>query len=122
MARDERASREAAYQRGLKQELLAAWWLRLKGYRILVHRYRTPLGEIDLVASRGKMLAFIEIKARATPEAALQAITPHQQARIRQAAHIFLQNHPALINREMRFDAFLACPGRLPKHVKDAWR
>lgn len=122
MGRGERASREAAYRRGVQQELLAAWWLRLKGYRILAHRYRTPLGEIDLIARRGKALAFVEIKARATPEAALQAIAPHQQARIRQAAHMFLQQYPALGGLEMRFDAILACPRRLPRHVKDAWR
>ena len=63
------ADRRAGYARGLVAEGIAAWLLRLKGYRVLATRYRTPLGEIDIVARRGKVLAFVEVKARPTVEA-----------------------------------------------------
>jgi putative endonuclease len=121
MARPTTGARQAAYRRGLRQEALAAWWLRAKGYRILAQRYKTPYGEIDLIARRGCTLAFIEIKARATPEAAAHAISPHQQARIRQAAERFLQERPVLAACQMRFDAVFCCPGRWPQHVPGAW-
>ena len=68
------ADRRAGYARGLVAEGIAAWVLRLKGYRVLATRYRTPLGEIDIVARRGKVLAFVEVKARPTVEAGLEAI------------------------------------------------
>ena len=86
MAKPTTEGRQAAYRRGLRQEAMAAWWLRLKGYRILEHRYKTPHGEIDLIAKKGLLIAFVEIKARPDADAAAYAITPHQQARIRQAA------------------------------------
>jgi putative endonuclease len=122
MARPDRQAREAAYRRGLRQELLAAWWLRCKGYQILAHRYRTPQGEIDLIARRGRTVAFVEIKARASTEKAAYAISPHQQARIRQAAERFLQERPALASYQMRFDAIFCVPLRWPKHLPGAWQ
>lgn len=123
MARPTTEGRKAAYRRGLHQEALAAWWLRLKGYKILERRYKTPHGEIDLIAKRGLALAFIEIKARSDVDTAAYAITPHQQARIRQAAEHFLAHRPHYATRHnVRFDAIFCVRGRWPLHLKNAWR
>lgn len=116
------AQRRAAEARGRRGELLAAWWLRLKGYRILVRGYRAPVGEIDLVARRGAVLAMVEVKRRARAADALEAIGPRQQHRIARAAEHFLQRHRALAGLDLRFDSLLIVPGRLPRHLPDAWR
>jgi putative endonuclease len=115
----ERQRREAS---GRRAETLAVLALRLKFYRILSRRYRSPVGEIDIVASRGKTVVFIEVKARQTIEQGLEAITPRQQQRITRAANAFLQAHPNLKHALMRFDVLLVVPNRLPHHVKNAWR
>ena len=114
--------RRTAEARGRRGEWLAAWWLRLKGYRILVRGYRTPVGEIDLVARRGAVLAMVEVKRRARMEQALEAIAPRQRRRIARAAEHFLQRHRALAGLGLRFDSLLIVPGRLPRHLPDAWR
>lgn len=114
--------RRAAYGRGRRAEWLAAWWLRLQGYRILARGWRSPLGEIDLVAARGGILAFVEVKRRAEEAAALRAVSAKQRARIERAARGFLQRHPELSGHACRFDALLLLPGRLPRHLPDAWR
>lgn len=116
------ARRRAAEARGRRGEALAAWWLRLKGYRILARDYRTPVGEIDLVARRGRVLAMVEVKRREGTAAALEAISPRQQARIARAAEAFLQRHRALAGLDLRFDSVLIVPGRPPRHLPDAWR
>lgn len=113
--------KRAAERRGHAAERRAAWWLRLKGYRILAERFRTSRGEVDLIAKRGPALVFVEVKARATLEDALEAVTPHQRARIAGAAEDFLMRHPNLAERRVRFDVIAVLPGRLPCHVQDAW-
>lgn len=117
-----RQTRREAYGRGRRAETLAAWWLRLKGYRVLARGFRVPQGEIDLIARRGRLLALIEVKARASLDEARAAITPHQRQRIERAATVFLQRHPALTMLDIRFDAVLLAPGRRPRHIMDAWR
>jgi putative endonuclease len=117
-----RARRKLAYGRGQRAETIAAWWLRLKGYRILARGFRVPVGEIDLVARRGRTLALVEVKARADLPTALAAISPRQRHRIERAAAMFLQRHPALTHCDMRFDVVLLTPGHLPRHLPDAWR
>jgi putative endonuclease len=107
---------------GRLAEAVAALCLRLKGYRILARRWRTPVGEIDLVARRGDLVAFVEVKARATRLDALEAITPGQRHRVEQAAALFLQHHPQLASCRLRFDVIAVCPGRLPHHLSGAWR
>ena len=97
-------------------------WLRLKGYRILARDFRSPVGEIDLIARRGSVLAVVEVKARQSLEEAGEAIGPRQRARIRNAAIVFLQRHPSLGTLDVRFDAVLMVPGRWPRHLTDAWR
>ncbi len=115
-------TRRRAYGRGRKAERLASWWLRLKGYRILTRRFRVPVGEIDLIARRGRILALVEVKARSSLAAASEAIGPRQRRRIERAAALFLQRNPALAKLDLRFDAILLVPGRRPHHIEDAWR
>jgi len=117
-----REKRRAAWLRGRSGETLAAWFLRFKGYRVLARDYRTPGGEIDLIARRGRVLALVEVKARPSLEEAAAAIGPRQRERIERAAAIFLHRHPALADCDPRFDAVLIAPMRLPRHIIDAWR
>ena len=114
--------RQAAWRRGLRAESLAALLLRLKGYRILQKRFRVPAGEIDLIARRGKLIAFIEVKARNSRADAAESISPHQRRRIAAAAAAFLARRPDLAGCDMRFDAVLVAPRRMPLHLADAWR
>jgi len=125
---DEPRSREGAANRGAREawgrwaESLAAWSLRLRGYRILARRFRTPLGEIDLVARRGGLLAFVEVKARADMEQALAALGQRQRERTVRAAELFLLRRPDLAGLTLRFDLIAVRPWRLPRHLCDAWR
>ena len=76
-------------------EALCAWHLRLRGYRILAKRFRTPLGEIDIVARRGGLVAFIEVKARRDLARAGDSLSPNQRRRIARAALLYLQKRHA---------------------------
>ena len=116
---DERRRRFAKGHRG---EWLAAWALRLKGYRILAVRHRTRLGEIDLVARRGDTVAIVEVKARASLEAAMDAVGPVAQRRIENAADLWLARQRDHDRLSLRFDIVAVLPRRWPVHVKDAWR
>jgi putative endonuclease len=114
-------ARVAAFRTGLSAEARAAAYLMLKGYRILARRFRTPHGEIDLVARRRNLVAFIEVKARASLDEAAYAVTPRQQARIIAAAQAWLMAHPEHADFELRFDALLIAPRRLPRHLLAAF-
>jgi putative endonuclease len=118
----QKAGRQQAERQGRWAEALCVLRLRLSGYRIVARRLRTPMGEIDLIARRGKVLAFIEVKARAEPDAALFAVTPRQSARIERAALSFVARHPALATLDMRYDIMVVLPRRWPRHLPDAWR
>ena len=96
-------------------------WLMAKGYRILAKRFRTPYGEIDLVAKKRNLVAFIEVKARATLDDAAYAVTPRQQKRIVDAANAWLMAHPEHANFDLRFDAILVAPRALPRHLPGAF-
>jgi putative endonuclease len=113
--------RVAAFQTGISAEARAAAVLMAKGYRILARRFRTPYGEIDIVAKRRNVLAFIEVKARASLDDAAYAVTPRQQARIIAAAQAWLMAHPEHAEFELRFDAMLIAPRRLPRHLLAAF-
>ena len=113
--------RAAAFRTGVSAEGRAAAWLMAKGYRILAKRFRTPHGEIDLIARRRNLLAFVEVKARATLDEAAFAVTPRQQARIIDAAQGWLAAHPEHADFELRFDAILIAPRSLPRHVMAAF-
>ena len=111
---DERAGRAA--------ESAAAMLLRLKGYRVLSRRFQGRRGEVDLIARRGSVLAFVEVKRRPNVEIAAESITPRQRARIVAAAEEFVAARPRLAPLGIRFDAVLVVPGKLPRHIADAWR
>ena len=113
--------RVAAFRAGLSAESRAAAYLMAKGYRILAKRFRTPHGEIDIVAKRRSLLAFVEVKARASLDEAAFAVTPRQQARIINAAQAWLVAHPEHAEFELRFDAILIAPRHLPRHVLAAF-
>jgi putative endonuclease len=113
--------RIAAFRAGLSAESRCAVWLIAKGYRIIARRYRSPAGEIDIIARRRGVTAFIEVKARATLDEAAYAITPRQQQRIIAAASAWLAAHPKYSNDSLRFDAMLVAPGRLPRHLTAAF-
>lgn len=114
--------RRRAWRRGLWAETLCTVALALKGYRILGRRLRSPVGEIDIVARRGRILAVIEVKARDAMETAAAAVTPRQQRRLTRAAGWLIAGRPDLAALQVRFDVMLVAPWRLPKHVVDAWR
>ncbi len=113
--------RVAAFRTGLSAEARAAAYLMAKGYRILARRFRTRYGEIDLVARRRNLIAFVEVKARASLDEAAYAVTPRQQQRIIDAAQAWLMAHPEHANFELRFDAMLIAPRRLPRHLLAAF-
>lgn len=113
--------RQAAFRTGVSAEASAAALLMAKGFRILARRYRSPYGEIDLVARRGNLLVFAEVKARAALEDAAYAITPRQRQRIIAAALAWLASHDEHVTLDMRFDAILVAPRRLPRHIKAAF-
>jgi putative endonuclease len=115
-------SRRQAFRRGHTAELLCLWHLRLRGYRILARRFRVPSGEIDLIARRGRVLAAIEVKARPNVTIASEAISARQRRRVARALEHFLALRPELAGLSPRFDVMLVTPGRLPRHVADAWR
>lgn len=109
--------RVAAFRTGVSAEARAAAYLMAKGYRILARRFRSPFGEIDLVARKRNLLAFVEVKARATLDEAAYAVTPRQQRRIIDAAQAWLMAHPEHAEFDLRFDAMLIAPKRLPRHL-----
>jgi putative endonuclease len=114
-------ARKAAEERGRWAELIASWWLRAKGYRVLDQRARTAAGEIDLVALRGEYLAFVEVKARATVKAAQEATGLRQQGRIIRAASLWRARYPSFQRYQPRYDLFLVAKGRWPVHHRAAW-
>ncbi len=117
----QKGKRKKAYKHGLWAESFAALYLMLKGYRILVRRYKTPVGEIDLIAKRGKTLLMVEVKARAGLDEALEAVDTKTQKRIEKAARIFLSKYPRYADFTVRFDIVaLARPFRF-RHLDNAW-
>lgn len=113
----ERRTRE---RRGRMSEFVAAAALMAKGYRILARRYKTRAGEIDLVAARGKRLAFVEVKMRRTFPDCEAAIGPRQRWRIRQAAGFWLGRHPRYAEHDQAFDLVFLAPWRWPRHLENA--
>jgi putative endonuclease len=108
--------RRKAERGGRRAERLAAWWLRLKGWRILAIRARTPVGEVDLIARRGRILAFIEVKARATEAGAAIALDDYRLRRVVRAAEALLPRYMRA-GDVVRIDAIFMTPRRLPRHL-----
>jgi putative endonuclease len=113
--------RVAAFRTGLSAESRAAAFLMAKGYRILAKRFRTAHGEIDIVAKRRNLIAFVEVKARGSLDEAAFAVTPRQQMRIIDAAQGWLVAHPEHADFELRFDVILIAPRHLPRHLLAAF-
>lgn len=115
-----------AEHRGRSVEIMCILRLWFTGWRIVAHRLvgkrGTGLGEIDIVARRGNVLAFIEVKARTSAADALASITAQQRERIQSAAAAFLAAHPSYADCNVRFDAMIAGAGLWPQHIPDAWR
>jgi putative endonuclease len=112
--------RQAAEARGRKGEAYAAWWLRMKGWRILAERARTPAGEVDLVAKRGNLIAFVEVKTRATAAELDYAIDEYRLRRVAAAAEILVPKF-ALNGEDIRIDVILLAPRQLPRHLVNVW-
>lgn len=117
--------RVRAYKTGVKAERYAALYLRLKGYRIIKQRYKTPVGEVDIIAQRGEALVFIEVKAHKETDMSLYAVNERAQRRIEKAAGHFVIYHPDYAGLNMRFDVMVVAPGFaggiFPKHLDNAW-
>ncbi|WFP77000.1 YraN family protein [Mesorhizobium sp. WSM4906] len=113
--------RRKAYRRGHRGEWLAAMALMLKGYRILARRHRTKLGEIDLIARRGDLVLFVEVKARRTLMEAMDAIAHASERRIEGAADLWLSRQPDYGRLSVRFDMVAVLPWRWPVHVENAF-
>jgi putative endonuclease len=118
---DPSPERQAAFSRGISAESVAAAWLIGKGYRILARRFRCAAGEIDIIAGRRHTVIFVEVKARASFDEAAEAVSVRQRARIAMAAEIWLANNPKIKFQDLRFDAILIVPGKLPRHIPGAF-
>lgn len=114
------SERRRRYRRGHLAEVLAVAMLSLKGYRVLGRRVVTPSGEIDLIAVRGKRVAFVEVKRRATRAAAEASIPDQQRRRVRRAADLWLARRPAFHAHDLCFDLVLVLPWRWPVHLENA--
>ena len=112
--------RQRAERGGRRGEWLASLWLRLRGWEILARRARTPLGEVDLVARRGAMVAFVEVKARASAAEAEFALDEYRLRRVAAAAEALAPRY-LRPGDDMRIDAMFIVPWRLPRHLENVW-
>lgn len=113
-------SRQHAEARGRRSETIAAWWLRLKGWRILGQRVRIQGGEVDLIARRGRTVAFVEVKQRGSEEAAAWALDEYRLRRVAMAAERLAPRY-AREGDDIRIDALFIVPRRLPRHLANVW-
>ena len=120
-ARADRAIRARHERRGRRAEALAAWALRLKGYRLLARRFDAGAGEVDLIMRRGDVTAFIEVKMRPTTDLGVEALTPHQARRIAAAARIFMARDRRAALGVCRFDIVTVTPYHWPRHIENAF-
>lgn len=116
-----RRERQAAFQLGISIESRAAALLVAKGFRILGRRWKSPVGEIDIIACRRQLLVFVEVKASERLDDAAEAVTPRQRQRIAAAAEAWLAATGAHAFRDIRFDAILVAPGKIPRHISGAF-
>lgn len=115
------SGRRAAERRGRRGETIAAWWLRVRGWRIIATRMRTPIGEVDLIARRGNTLAFVEVKTRASEAELAFAIDRHRLTRVARAAEMLAARY-ARPGDAIRIDVILVRPRALPRHIVNAWQ
>jgi putative endonuclease len=113
--------RVAAFRLGISAESRAAFFLITKAYRIVARRFKTPFGEIDIVARRRNDLVFVEVKARESLDDAVEAVTDRSKRRIVAAAEFWLARHPQDAQCAIRFDVIVMVPGKLPHHIVNAF-
>ena len=113
-------NRQVAEARGRRAETIAAWWLRLHGWRILARRARVSGGEVDLVARRGRTVAFVEVKQRNSEDAAAMALDQYRLRRVAVAAERLAPRF-ARAGEDIRIDAIFLVPGKLPRHLVNVW-
>jgi putative endonuclease len=113
--------RKQAEKNGRRAETLAQWWLRLKGFGIITQRVKTPKGEIDIIARRGRLVVFVEVKMRNDFDKAIEAVTGRQTKRIVAAAQYWRGQQKNLTDVDCRFDIILVKPYLLLKHIKNAF-
>jgi putative endonuclease len=116
-----RPERQIAFRTGISAESRAAALLIAKGFRILARRWKSPVGEIDIIARRRSLLVFVEVKARETLDDAAWAVSERQRSRIIAAAEAWLARNADDRIRDIRFDAMLVAPGRIPRHIPAAF-
>ena len=114
-------NKKQTYQKGLRAELLSKIWLWSFGHSILEQRYKTPVGEIDLITKKGARISFVEIKYRQTREEAAYSISDHQKKRINKAALFWLAKNGHFTYDTLSFDVILISPWKLPYHIKNAF-
>jgi putative endonuclease len=122
-----RATRgRTAERRGRIAEALCVMRLWLTGWRVIARRLAgkrgSGVGEIDIIAARGRVIAFIEVKARPEAGQALEAVSAEQRTRLAAAARAFIARHPRRAARDLRFDVMILAGGWWPTHIADAWR
>ena len=120
-ARPKSPRRLAAELFGRRGEDLAAWYLRSKLYRVVERRYKTPLGEIDLIVRRFGVTVFVEVKTRQRPEDELDALLHVNRRRLVRAAQFYLTRNPRVAETPMRFDVIFLAPFSWPRHVRNAF-
>jgi len=113
--------RQEAEKRGRGAETLACWYLRLRGWRIVARRARVPGGEVDIVARRGRTLAFVEVKARADEDTAAISLDRYRLRRVAVAAERLAPRYMR-DGDDVRIDAMFVVPGRWPKHMPNVWQ
>ena len=118
---DKSDPKRRAQRFGLRAEWMAAFWLSIKGYRLLERRFSVSGGEIDIVARRGNVVAFVEVKARGDLGAAATAISEVKRRRISRAGRVWLTRNPWAMTATLRGDAIFVAPGRLPRHIPAAY-
>ena len=115
------SSRKKAERRGRIGEILAALYLRAQFFAIKASRIKTPVGEIDLVAERGRLTVFVEVKVRANKHKEADALAAVNKHRISRAANYYLTKNPHLADRYLRFDVIFLAPWSWPRHVRGAF-
>jgi len=119
--------KKRTYDRGVRAELWAALWLKLKGYQILETRFKTAVGEVDIIARKRRVIAFVEVKARGRKEDALGSLTSQMRERIERTASYYMARRPEISQCDMRFDLIALSSFSLKApffitHLDNAWR
>lgn len=120
---DKQSQGQKNYRKGLWAEMVAVWFLRFKGYRILKTRYKTKWGEIDVIAKRKNVICFVEVKKRQTMDAARHAITEKNRQRIEKSALKYISDTRQAGDYMLRFDVICFSAGfSWPDHIENAWQ